>query len=162
MPSCSPPPRPRTRRSRTSARRSATRSDSRSSGPRSSPPSPAGAAAAALRAPPSSPPVGPPLEPLAPRGSRVPLLVESPALPTPGPAKDPRQVAVVAAAEELERLGVPTERQTLLVAAGLARRPSRRSVESLVTPGFALRFHGEVAVHDAEDPDLVEVGAHHR
>ena len=33
-------------------------------------------------------------------------------------------------------------------------------MESLVTPGFALRFHGEVAVHDAEDPDLVEVGSH--
>lgn len=103
---------------------------------------------------------GPPLESLVRRGARVTLLVESPALPIPAPAKDPRQVGVVAAAEELERLGVPTERQTILVAAGLARRPSRRSVESLVTPGFALRFHGEVAVHDAEDPDLVEVGSH--
>lgn len=103
---------------------------------------------------------GPALESLVRRGARVTLLVESPALPIPAPAKDPRQVAVVAAAEELERLGVPTERQTILVAAGLARRPSRRSVESLVTPGFALRFHGEVAVHDAEDPGLVEVGSH--
>ena len=63
---------------------------------------------------------GPPLESLVPRGARVTLLVESPALPIPAPAKDPRQAGVVAAAEELERLGVPTERQTILVAAGLA------------------------------------------
>jgi hypothetical protein len=103
---------------------------------------------------------GPPLESLVTRGARVTLLVESPALPIPAPARDPRQVAVVAAAEELERLGVPTERQTILVAAGLARRPRLRSVESLVTPAFALRFRGEVAVHDAEDRDLVEVGSY--
>ncbi len=103
---------------------------------------------------------GAPLESLVRRGARVTILVESPALPIPAAARDPRQAAVVAAAEEVERLGVPTDRQTILVAAGLGRRPGRRSVESLVTPGFALRFHGEVAVHDAEDPDLVEVGSH--
>jgi Lactate racemase N-terminal domain len=103
---------------------------------------------------------GAPLASLVTRGARVTILVESPALPIPAPARDPRQVAVVAAAEELERLGVPTERQTILVAAGLARRPSVRSVESLVTPGFALRFHGQVAVHDAEAPELVDVGSH--
>jgi hypothetical protein len=104
---------------------------------------------------------GAPLESLVGRGARVTILVESPALPIPAPTRDPRQAAVVAAAEELERLGVPTERQTILVAAGLARRPSRRAVESLVTPGFALRFHGHVTVHDAEDPELVDLGAHH-
>jgi hypothetical protein len=103
---------------------------------------------------------GPPLESLVRRGARATILVESPALPIPAATRDPRQAGVVAAAEELERLGVPTDRQTILVAAGLGRRPGRRSVESLVTPGFALRFHGEVAVHDAEDPDLVEVGSH--
>jgi Lactate racemase N-terminal domain len=103
---------------------------------------------------------GPPLESVLPRAARVTLLVESPALPIPAPARDPRQVALVAAAEELERLGVSTERQTILVAAGLARRPSVRSVESLVTPPFALRFHGRVAVHDAEDPQLVDLGSH--
>jgi lactate racemase-like protein len=103
---------------------------------------------------------GPPLESLVRRGARVTILVESPALPIPAPARDPRQVAVVAAAQELERLGVPTDRQTILVAAGLGRRPGRRSVEGLVTPGFALRFRGEVAVHDAEDPELVELGSH--
>src|SRR5581483_9963793 len=58
------------------------------------------------------------------------------------------------------RLGVRSDHQTILVAAGLARRPSRRVVESLVTPEFALRFRGEVAVHDAEDDGLVEVGEH--
>jgi lactate racemase-like protein len=103
---------------------------------------------------------GAPLESIVRQGSRVTLLVESPALPIPGAARDPRQVAVVAAAEELERLGVPTDRQTILVAGGLARRVGRRAVESLVTPGFALRFHGEVAVHDAEDPGLVEIGSY--
>ncbi len=103
---------------------------------------------------------GPSLESLVRRGARVAILVESPALPIPAAARDPRQAAVVAAAEELERLGVPTDRQTILVASGLGRRPGRRLVESLVTPGFALRFHGHVAVHDAEDPDLVEVGSH--
>jgi hypothetical protein len=116
--------------------------------------------AAAVRDALRFPLAGPPLESAVPRGARVTLLIESPTLPIPGPAKDPRQVAVVAAAEELERLGVPTERQTILVAAGLGRRPNRRSVENLVTPGFALRFHGEVAIHDAEDPGLVEVGSH--
>src|SRR5262249_52034619 len=103
---------------------------------------------------------GPPLESLVRRGARAPLLRESPGLPIPAATRDPRQVAVVAAAQELERLGVPTDRQTILVAAGLGRRPGRRSVESLVTPGFALRFRGEVAIHDAEDPELVELGSH--
>jgi hypothetical protein len=103
---------------------------------------------------------GPPLESLVRRGARVTILVESPALPIPAATRDPRQAAVVAAAEELVRLGVPTDRQTILVAAGLGRRPGRRSVENLVAPGFALRFRGEVAVHDAEHPDLVEVGSH--
>jgi hypothetical protein len=103
---------------------------------------------------------GQPLETLVPRDGRVTILVEPPALPIPGASHDPRQAALVAAADELERIGVPTERQTILVAAGLGRRPGRRAVESLVTPQFALHFHGEVAVHDAEDPALVELGEH--
>jgi Lactate racemase N-terminal domain len=101
---------------------------------------------------------GEPLETLVPRGGRVTILVEPPALPIPGTARDPRQAALAAAADELERIGVSTDRQTILVAAGLARRPGRRVVESLVTPEFALRFHGEVVVHDAEDPELVDLG----
>ena len=103
---------------------------------------------------------GEPLETLVPRDGKVTILVEPPALPMPGSSRDPRQAALVAASGELERIGVPTDRQTILVAAGLARRPGRRVVESLGTPEFALRFRGEVVVHDAEDPELVDVGSH--
>jgi hypothetical protein len=101
---------------------------------------------------------GEPLEAIVRRGGRATILVEPPALPIPGAARDPRQAAIAAASDELERIGVPTERQTLLVAAGLARRPGRRVIESLVTPDFALRFRGEVSVHDAEDPGLLDAG----
>ncbi len=103
---------------------------------------------------------GPPLETMVPRGARVTIVVEPPALPIPGTARDPRQAALVAASDELERIGVPTDRQTLLVAAGLARRPGRKTIEALVTPEFARRFRGEVVVHDAEDPALVSLGEH--
>jgi hypothetical protein len=101
---------------------------------------------------------GEPLEALVSRGGRATILVEPPALPIPGAARDPRQAAIAAASDELERVGVPTERQTLLVAAGLARRPGRRVIESLAAPDFALRFRGEVSVHDAADPELVDAG----
>lgn len=101
---------------------------------------------------------GEPLEAVVPRGGRVTILIEPPGLPIPGSARDPRQAAIAAASEELERIGVPTERQTLLVASGLARRPGRRVIESLVARDFALRFRGEVAVHDAEDPGLLDAG----
>jgi hypothetical protein len=103
---------------------------------------------------------GTPLESLVPRGGRVTIVIELPGLPIPGMPKDPRQAALAAASDELERIGVPGERQTILVATGLGRRPGRRGLESLVTPEFALRFRGEVAVHDAEDPGLVSVGEH--
>jgi lactate racemase-like protein len=103
---------------------------------------------------------GGPLDTLVQSGGRATIVVEPPALPIPGTARDPRQAALVAASDELERVGVPTARQTILVAAGLARRPGRRAVESLVTPEFALRFRGAVEVHDAEAPELVAVGQH--
>jgi len=103
---------------------------------------------------------GEPLESIVTRGGRVTIVTELPSLPIPGTQRDPRQVALRAAADELERIGVPAERQTILVATGLSRRPGRRGLESLVTPEFALRFRGEVAVHDAEDPALVDVGEH--
>src|SRR5919197_769865 len=45
-----------------------------------------------------------------------------------------------------------------LLSGGLARRAGPRELAALVTPGFARRFHGSVAVHDAEDPGLVDVG----
>ena len=99
------------------------------------------------------------LETIVPRGGRATILVEPPALPLPGSPRDPRQAALAAASDELERVGVSSDRQTILVAAGLARRPGRRTVESLVTPEFALRFRGDVVVHDTEDPDLVDLGS---
>jgi len=98
------------------------------------------------------------LETIVPRGARATILVEPLAFPVPGSPRDPRQAALVAASDELERVGVASDRQTILVAAGLARRPGRRTIESLVTPEFALRFRGEVVVHDVEDPGLVELG----
>src|SRR6478672_12588160 len=62
---------------------------------------------------------GDPLETLV---SRATILVEPPHLPLPGAERDPRQAAIAAAVAELERLGIPTGYQTLLVAGGLARR----------------------------------------
>ncbi len=102
---------------------------------------------------------GDPLEALTTRGGRATVLVEPPALPLPGGADDPRRTAIAATVEELERVGVPLERQTILVAAGLARRTGHRDLEHLVSPEFARRFRGRVAVHDAEDPNLVALGA---
>jgi hypothetical protein len=97
------------------------------------------------------------LETLITRGSRVTIVVEPPALPIPTAPRDPRQVAVAATIAELERIGVPLERQTLLVAGGLARRPAHRELEQLVLPELARRFSGTVEIHDVERPDLVEL-----
>ena len=103
---------------------------------------------------------GRPLEQILPAGGRATIVVELPNLPIPGSEHDPRHVALAAVSDELARAGVPVENQTLLVAGGLARRPSARALEQLVvSPEFARRFHGRVVVHDAEDPDLVEIGA---
>ena len=95
------------------------------------------------------------IEALGGRASRVTIVVEPPALPIPGATADPRRLAVAAVVAELERLGIPTGFQTFLVAPGLARRTSQRELESLVTPELARRFHGNVVVHDVEDPGLV-------
>jgi len=100
---------------------------------------------------------GPPLEELVRGARRVTIVVEQPALPIPGAPRDPRQAAIAATVDELERLGISSGYQTILVAGGLARRASQRELAGLVAPGFARRFHGHVAVHDAEDPKLVEV-----
>lgn len=101
---------------------------------------------------------GEPLEALVGRGSRATVVVEPPALPIPSAQRDPRQAAIASTVDELERLGIPTGYQTLLVAGGLARRLSHRDLGALVEPDFARRFHGHVAVHDVEDEDLVPVG----
>jgi Lactate racemase N-terminal domain len=101
---------------------------------------------------------GDPLPRLAPRGGRATIVVEPPALPVPGAVRDPRQTAISAAVAELERAGIPTDRQTLLVAGGLTRRAGRAELEQLVSRDFARRFRGRVVVHDAESPDLVHLG----
>lgn len=103
---------------------------------------------------------GEPLEALVRRRGRTTIVIEPPALPLPGAPADPRQLAVAAVVEELERLGIDTGYQTILVAAGLARRPGHHDLESLVTPELARRFHGHVVVHDVEDAELVDIGTH--
>ena len=102
---------------------------------------------------------GEPLEALVPRsGGRATIVVEPPALPLPGTERDPRQDAIAAAVDELERLGIASGYQTLLVAGGFARRAGQEQLASLVSPEFARRFHGHVEVHDVERDDLVVVG----
>jgi hypothetical protein len=101
---------------------------------------------------------GEPLEALAPRGGHATIVVEPPALPIPGAERDPRQDAIAVAVDELERLGIPSGYQTILVAGGLARRLDPRRLEGLFSPEFARRFHGHVEVHDVERDDLVELG----
>src|SRR5438876_645282 len=99
---------------------------------------------------------GPPLEALVPRSAtRATIVVEPPSLPIPGSERDPRQEAIAAAVVELERLGIPSGYQTLLVAGGLARRAGQELLSSLVAPEFTRRFHGHVEVHDVERDDLV-------
>ena len=95
------------------------------------------------------------LEALAGRGARATIVVEPPALPIPAAPNDPRQLAIGAVVDELERLGIATGFQTILVAGGLARRLGKHELESLVTPELARRFHGRVVVHDVEDPELI-------
>ncbi|HZT84017.1 MAG TPA: lactate racemase domain-containing protein [Gaiellaceae bacterium] len=97
---------------------------------------------------------GEPLEALVGGASRVTIVVEPPALPLGGVPGTQRAVAVAVVSETLEKLGVATGKQTLLVAGGLARRASRSEIAALVTPDFRRRFHGRVAVHDAADPAL--------
>ena len=102
---------------------------------------------------------GPPLEQVVRGASSVTIVVELPSLPIPGAPSDPRQAALEGASDELERVGVPSERQTLLVAGGLARRAGPADISLLAAPEFRRRFRGRVVVHDVEDPALVDVGA---
>jgi hypothetical protein len=125
------------------------------------PPPPADAVAdvgAAVRDALRFPLAGEPLEALVSRGARATIVVEPPQLPLPGTERDPRQSAIAAAVAELERLGIPTGYQTLLVAGGLSRRAGSEQLETLVSPEFARHFHGHVEVHDVERDDLVEIG----
>jgi hypothetical protein len=101
---------------------------------------------------------GAPLEALVKRGGTATVVVEAPELPLPGAPNDPRREALAAVIAELERLGVPSRRQTIVVAGGLNRRAGHREQEALLPPASARRFHGHVEVHDAEAPDLVALG----
>lgn len=102
---------------------------------------------------------GQPLAALAPRGGRATIVVEPAALPLPGAQQDPRQDALSAAIDELERCGIPDDRQTLLVAGGLGlRQGARELVRMLLPPPRARSFRGRLLVHDAADPELVPLG----
>ena len=100
---------------------------------------------------------GAPLEALVTAGGKATIVVEPPELPLPGAPNDPRQEALATTIAELERLGVPSRQQTILVAGGLNRRAGQRELEALVAPSSARRFHGRVEVHDAEADDLVHL-----
>src|SRR5918911_1208876 len=87
----------------------------------------------------------------------------------------PREALADVAAAVREALRFPLEGPQLAELARGARRativveppalpipgadPGQRELAALVTPDFARRFHGNVVVHDAEDPALVEVGS---
>jgi hypothetical protein len=125
------------------------------------PPEPAGQAitdvGAAVRDAVRFPLSGPPLAGIVSRGGRATIVTDVPALPLPSAPVDARRAAIGAAVQELRNLGVPDERQTILVTAGLGRRPGRRELDRLFAPAFARAFYGRVRVHDAEHPDLVEL-----
>jgi Lactate racemase N-terminal domain len=100
---------------------------------------------------------GRPLADVVPRSGRVTVVVMPPALPMPGAQLDPRPQALATVLAELSALGVTGERQTILVAGGLARKLPRRDLERLLPPPQAREFRGRVLVHDAADPDLHEL-----
>jgi hypothetical protein len=126
---------------------------------RSEPPAePITEVAAAVREALRFPLAGRPLEVLARRGGRATVVVQPPELPIPSAVRDPRQEALAATVSELERLGVPTESQTILVAGGLGRKAGSREVEALVPYELARRFRGRLEIHDVTGP-LVDLGA---
>jgi hypothetical protein len=100
---------------------------------------------------------GLPLAALTPRGGRATIVVGGPLLPLPSSSLDPRREALAATMEEIERCGIPDERQTILVATGLGRRYGQRELERLLPPPKARSFRGRVVVHDAEDSAQVEI-----
>ncbi len=101
---------------------------------------------------------GAPLDGLVTRGGRATIVVEPAALPLPGAPQDARQSAIAVTIAELERCGIPDERQTILVAGGLGRRFGQRDLERLLSPPQARAFRGRVVVHDAEEETLIPVG----
>ena len=112
--------------------------------------------AAAVRDALRFPLAGKPLETLAAGARRATIVVEPPSLPLPAAQHDPRQPALAAASAELGRAGIPPERQTLLVAGGLMRRPVARELESLGIVSHAFEIPGiradrVVSCHSKED-----------
>ncbi len=97
---------------------------------------------------------GPALEELVTRGGRATIVVEPRSLPLPGAQLDPRQDALAAVVGAVDRTGIPSDRQTILLAGGLERRAGRRELEALLRPEPARGFRGTVVVHDCEDPEL--------
>ena len=63
------------------------------------------------------------------------VVVEPPALPIPGSPADPRRTAIAATMIELDRAGAPLEKQTLLVAGGLARQARAPGARAARPPG---------------------------
>ena len=107
------------------------------------PPEPAGQAitdvGAAVRDAVRFPLSGAPLAGMVARGARATIVTDVPALPLPSAPVDARRAAIGAAVQELRNLGVPDERQTILVTAGLGRRPGRRELDRLFAPGVRTR-----------------------
>lgn len=98
---------------------------------------------------------GPRLADLVTRRGRVAIVVEPRSLPLPGASSDPRQEATAAVIDELERLGMPAEDHTVVLAGGLERRAGRRELEAVLRPTRARDFRGTVVVHDASSSDLL-------
>jgi Lactate racemase N-terminal domain len=121
------------------------------------PPSSAVDIAAAVRDALRFPLAGAPLSDLARPGDRATVVVEPPALPLPGAQVDPRQEALATVLDELSALGVPDERQTILVAGGLSRKLGQRELERLLPPPEAREYRGRVLVHDASAEDLLRL-----
>jgi hypothetical protein len=100
---------------------------------------------------------GPGLAGRAAAGARATIVVEPRSLPLPDAPNDPRRAALAAVLDELDRLGVRADRQTILLAGGLERRAGRRELESILHPTRARDFRGTVVVHDASAPELLEL-----
>ena len=97
---------------------------------------------------------GPRLGDLVTRGGRAVIVVEPRSLPLPGAPIDPRQHAVAAVIDQLDRLGMPADKHTILIAGGLERRARRSAVEGVLRPIRARDYRGAVEIHDATSADL--------
>ena len=97
---------------------------------------------------------GPSIRDLVKPGGRATIVVERRSLPIPGSPNDPRQEAVAAVVDELDRLGMRSDKHTILIAGGLERRAGRRELEAVLRPIPAREFRGAVVVHDATSSEL--------